>query len=57
MPDWDTTRERMDQDVWALVGRLENALPPEDVHLVHKLRLAVEALGAARAVANYPLRP
>ncbi len=49
-----TLHDQANAEVWDLVRDLEAVLPPSQMALVHKLRLAAEIVGAMRAAAPLP---
>ena len=50
-----TLHDQASAEVWDLVRDLEAVLPPAQMALVHKLRLAAEVVGTMRAAAPLPL--
>lgn len=47
----DTLQDQASAEVWDIVRNLETILPPAEMALVHKLRLAAEVVGTMRASA------
>ena len=51
-----TLHDQASAEVWDLVRDLEAVLPPAEMALVHKLRLAAEVVGTMRAAAPLSVR-
>ena len=51
----NTLHAQASAEVWDLVRDLEAVLPPAEMALVHKLRLAAEIVGSMRATIPTPI--
>lgn len=51
----DALQDQASEEVWDIVRSLEAELPPAQMRLVHKLRLAAEVVGTMRASAPTPV--